>query len=498
MTIRELEARCGLDRATIRYYEKEGLLAPVRQANGYRDYSEEDALALDKIALLRQLGLSLEMIRAVQRGELPLGVALEKQSDTLLQQREETDRALQISRILREEGVSYQTLQPEKYRLQLQPPQWEPRVIPPEQPKKHYATGHPWRRLFARSLDMWLYALPWIALRTWLGLTNWAFWLGEFFSIMVLTLLLESLLLSAWGTTPGKWLMGLRLRRHYTEEFGKPAFRDALYRTFQVYLMGWGLGLGLPQLLCLAFAFLRANRGDDQPWDDLWEYTADEECSGGRIAMVLAALTGFALLSNRADDLWIDRANARAEARYLAQQELRAPTVEEFVNNVNAVLAEHRDLADFRHVSLNVDGTWNNLEADTSAFDLTITEVDGKFHSATATAVFPGDQTGTRPDGVELYYAVMLGLYQSLGHDVGGMTAHTEAESYRDGYSGKGPWGASYDMEPDEKELEQTFILTKDGFLPRGRREIPDLKITLSVGKIENPYADWYDGEAGK
>ena len=50
MTIKELEKRTGLDRATIRFYEKEGLIAPKRLANGYRDYSEEDVLALEKIA----------------------------------------------------------------------------------------------------------------------------------------------------------------------------------------------------------------------------------------------------------------------------------------------------------------------------------------------------------------------------------------------------------------------------------------------------------------
>ena len=42
MTIKELEARTGMVRANIRYYEEEGLLAPRRLDNGYRDYSEED------------------------------------------------------------------------------------------------------------------------------------------------------------------------------------------------------------------------------------------------------------------------------------------------------------------------------------------------------------------------------------------------------------------------------------------------------------------------
>ena len=42
MLIRDLEQQTGLDRATIRYYEKEGLLNPHRTENGYRDYSDTD------------------------------------------------------------------------------------------------------------------------------------------------------------------------------------------------------------------------------------------------------------------------------------------------------------------------------------------------------------------------------------------------------------------------------------------------------------------------
>ena len=42
MTIKEMEERSGLARANIRFYEAEGLFAPERKPNGYRDYSGED------------------------------------------------------------------------------------------------------------------------------------------------------------------------------------------------------------------------------------------------------------------------------------------------------------------------------------------------------------------------------------------------------------------------------------------------------------------------
>ena len=37
MTIREIEERSGMTRATIRFYEAEGLLCPARGENGDRD-----------------------------------------------------------------------------------------------------------------------------------------------------------------------------------------------------------------------------------------------------------------------------------------------------------------------------------------------------------------------------------------------------------------------------------------------------------------------------
>lgn len=46
MTIKEIETLSGLPRANIRYYESEGLIAPKRAENGYREYSQADAEVL--------------------------------------------------------------------------------------------------------------------------------------------------------------------------------------------------------------------------------------------------------------------------------------------------------------------------------------------------------------------------------------------------------------------------------------------------------------------
>ena len=49
MNVSQLEAALDLPRASIRFYEKEGLLSPERLVNGYRDYSQADVETLRRI-----------------------------------------------------------------------------------------------------------------------------------------------------------------------------------------------------------------------------------------------------------------------------------------------------------------------------------------------------------------------------------------------------------------------------------------------------------------
>ena len=79
MKINEVEQLVGISKRNIRFYEKEGLLSPGRNAdNGYRDYGEEDVETLRKIKLLRKLDVPLEEIRRMQQGELTLADGLRR------------------------------------------------------------------------------------------------------------------------------------------------------------------------------------------------------------------------------------------------------------------------------------------------------------------------------------------------------------------------------------------------------------------------------------
>ncbi|ASK27018.1 MerR family transcriptional regulator [Neisseria chenwenguii] len=63
MKIKEFAAQTGLSPATLRFYEKEGLLLPQRDANGYRAYSEQDIDWALCILRLKQMGVPLTQMK---------------------------------------------------------------------------------------------------------------------------------------------------------------------------------------------------------------------------------------------------------------------------------------------------------------------------------------------------------------------------------------------------------------------------------------------------
>ena len=112
MTIKELERQTGLPRTTIRFYEQEGLIAPERRENNYRDYSEEDAATLEKIKLLRKLSLEVGTISRLKAGELTLSQALREQAAVLEADRGDLERYAQVCLEMSRTEVDFGTLSP--------------------------------------------------------------------------------------------------------------------------------------------------------------------------------------------------------------------------------------------------------------------------------------------------------------------------------------------------------------------------------------------------
>jgi len=66
MKIGELSKLSGMSASAIRFYEEQGLLAPIsRTAAGYREYADNATHRLRLIQTSKKLGFSLEIIRSL-------------------------------------------------------------------------------------------------------------------------------------------------------------------------------------------------------------------------------------------------------------------------------------------------------------------------------------------------------------------------------------------------------------------------------------------------
>ena len=96
-----MEARCGVSKKNIRFYEEQGLLAPRRDAsNGYRDYGDEELAVLRRIKLLRKLGVPIEEIRRLFAGEHTVGDVMRRQLVTLEREQRNLEQAETLCREL--------------------------------------------------------------------------------------------------------------------------------------------------------------------------------------------------------------------------------------------------------------------------------------------------------------------------------------------------------------------------------------------------------------
>ena len=82
-SIAQVARAAGVSSRTLRHYDAIGLLPAVRGANGYRAYSREDLVRLQRILLLRDLGLGLPDIADVVNGQVDDLAALREHAQQL-------------------------------------------------------------------------------------------------------------------------------------------------------------------------------------------------------------------------------------------------------------------------------------------------------------------------------------------------------------------------------------------------------------------------------
>jgi len=106
MKINDVEKLLDISKANIRFYEKEGLIKPTRFPNGYRDYTDAHIKQLQNIIILRKLGLSVQDIKQILEGTLPLQTAVKNNIVLLHQQIEMLTGSILLSEQIVQEQLS--------------------------------------------------------------------------------------------------------------------------------------------------------------------------------------------------------------------------------------------------------------------------------------------------------------------------------------------------------------------------------------------------------
>ncbi|MBF6537116.1 TipAS antibiotic-recognition domain-containing protein [Nocardia farcinica] len=98
-SIQDLARAASTTSRTLRHYGQLGLLPPSRiGANGYRYYDQDSLLRLQRILLLRELGLGLPVIAEVLAGEQDTAAALRTHLDLLTQEQDRIRRLIESVR----------------------------------------------------------------------------------------------------------------------------------------------------------------------------------------------------------------------------------------------------------------------------------------------------------------------------------------------------------------------------------------------------------------
>ena len=115
MKINELEDLLGVSKATVRYYEDQGLVTPQRSENGYREYSDEDVQLFQKIIVLRKLGLSMTELRDLIDGKAELDDVLSYNIEKLRTRQDEIASAIELCGKIKAEASDFSSIDSPKY-----------------------------------------------------------------------------------------------------------------------------------------------------------------------------------------------------------------------------------------------------------------------------------------------------------------------------------------------------------------------------------------------
>lgn len=185
-------------------------------------------------------------------------------------------------------------------------------AIPPELPGHtsherniELPSAGPWRRFFARLIDLWVIGLPVAYLVSLVGSAlsmEFALWMHKPQSqyifgwlIVPLVLLVEASVYGVFGATPGKALLGIKVD---TTSAHKVNFGQYLNRLVGLYWSGLGTGFPLVSLFAMAYQHGRLARGKQAGYDESRFNVRAVEIGVFRIVFAVLLVAGIFFLNS--------------------------------------------------------------------------------------------------------------------------------------------------------------------------------------------------------
>ena len=162
-------------------------------------------------------------------------------------------------------------------------------------------TGYPWRRYWARTIDMLMLWIPIVYLLGYFlpsyftliiessgGIKNSAFTI--YMAVLPFVMLGEAIIMGTTGTTFGKWLLNINIVRK--QDGDKLSFSEAFERCFLIWIKGLGLGFPLVSIFTMLVAGNNIKKNINASWDD--SVSADVQC--GPLSALKVSLSVFSLV----------------------------------------------------------------------------------------------------------------------------------------------------------------------------------------------------------
>ncbi|KTD78795.1 RDD family protein [Legionella waltersii] len=130
----------------------------------------------------------------------------------------------------------------------------------------------PWVRFWARSVDEVLFSYVFAFLLFYFvpSFFEGPYYLAFAVSCLFCWIFVETAFLITWGTTPGKWILNIRIQANNGQ---KPSVLHAFKRSVKVWFFGEGIGVPFISIFTLFCAYFELDKNKICTWDKSEQFT---------------------------------------------------------------------------------------------------------------------------------------------------------------------------------------------------------------------------------